>query len=123
MFMRWVAGTVGVISTGALWVLVDASSMISLLVLTIYVLSPWAFLTFGATSLGTHARRVAVVLVTLMTVAMYATFAQQDSSTGALVFVFVPIYQWGIIGIAELVVRIRTTRHRDRKAPNTTKSH
>ncbi len=104
--MRSLALVLGVGAVIASWYFVDEFA-VDLLILWAYLFSPWALLAFGAGSLGSVARGVALFLVTAMTVGMYVTIARDDSSTAALGLLWLPLGQWLAIGV---VVAFEGTR-------------
>lgn len=81
--------------------------MIFLAVLGIYTVSPWAFLALGADCFTDRARGVAVMFAALMAAVAYLSVTSDESSTGALVFVFLPVYQWAAIGVVALFPQAR----------------
>lgn len=82
------------------------------LIFGVYLFSPWALLAFGASSLGTVARGVAVLVVTGLTVYMYGSIWTSDSSTASLGFVWLPIYQWLAIGVIFALQRFTSAGRR-----------
>jgi hypothetical protein len=96
--MKSLALVLGVAAALAPSFLAEGFSL-GLLVFGVYLFSPWALLAFGASSLGTVARGVAVLVVTGLTVYMYGLIWTSDSSTAPLGFVWLPIYQWLAIGV------------------------
>lgn len=103
--MKQVALIFGVAAViGALYLVGDADPLFAL-VLGVYVFAPWAFLAFRARGLGSRARGVAVGLLATMTVCTYVVVATDDSSTGALALLFLPLYQWATIGAIGIFTR------------------
>jgi uncharacterized membrane protein YqjE len=70
-----------------------------------------------AKSLDGRARELALAALTALTMCMYIVVVADSSSTEALIFVFVPAYQWIAVGVTTalaLVVKRRHDNHGDR---------
>lgn len=96
----------GVSAVIASWYYVGELSL-GLLLFSAYLFAPWAMLAYGAGSLAPLARGVAVALIAAMTIAMYASIWTDDSSTAALGFLWLPVYQWLAIGAVIAFQRVR----------------
>jgi hypothetical protein len=99
MLLRQTALALGIAAVVAMWYFAEGAGGVALLVLSAYTFSPWGFLAFGAKSLSDQARAIALGVVVALAVVSSVSVATDDSSTAALVFVFLPAYQWAAIGI------------------------
>lgn len=84
----------------------DGQSL-GLLIFSVYLFVPWGVLAFRARSLTPVGRGVAVVLTMALTVGMYVTIWTSDSSTAALGFLWLPLYQGLAIGAVIALQRLR----------------
>lgn len=104
--MRVLALVCGVCAVVASWYFAEESSP-ELLILSAYLFFPYALLAFGARGLATAPRGIAISLIAAMTVGMYAAIGADDSSTAALGFGVLPLYQLLAIGAVVVVERLR----------------
>lgn len=93
--------------TSAMWVLT----------LSVYTFLPWAFLALRAESLGDRARRIALAVLTALTICMFIAVAADGSSTEVLIFIVVPAYQWIALGAITAVVLVARSRRNDHGDP------
>jgi hypothetical protein len=100
--VRSLALVLGVGALIALLYFVDELSP-GLILAAAYIFTPWALLAFGVNSLGWLARGIAILGVTALSVWMYIVIWTSDSSTAALGFLVLPVYQWVAIGIVLVV--------------------
>jgi tryptophan-rich sensory protein len=113
---RWLAFVLGVLTAAGVWYANRDATEAWALVLSLYALSPWAFLALRAKLLGDRARGVALVILTVLTACMFVSIAADGSSTEALVFVFVPTYEWIAMGATmaiALLAKRRGSHHGD----------
>ncbi len=110
--MRVVALVLGVSAVIAAWYFAEEFSP-ELLVFSAYLFSPYALLAFGARGLGPSARGIAIALIAAMTVGMYEAIWTDDSSTAALGFVVLPVYQLLAIGAVAVVQSLRLRNLKD----------
>lgn len=99
--MRVLALVLGVAAVIASWYFAEEFAL-ELLIFSAYLFSPYALLAFGAQGLRPVARGVAIFLLAAMTVGMYEAIWTDDSSTAALGFVVLPVYQ--LLAIAAIAV-------------------
>lgn len=97
----------GILAVAGMWYRVEGGMDVALIVLAAYTFSPWGFLALMAKSLSDQARGVALGVMVALTVVAYVSTATDESSTGALLFLFVPVYHWATIGVAWLIAAIR----------------
>jgi hypothetical protein len=74
-----------------------------LMLASCYLFTPWALLAFGMNSLGWLARGIATLGVTVLSVWMYMSTWNSESSTAGLGFLMLPFYQWLTIGVVFVV--------------------
>jgi hypothetical protein len=103
MGLRPLTLLLGMAAAVGAWALTEDASPIALLVLGAYIASPWAFLALGASSLGGRGRAIALGVFATLTLVTYYSVATSESSTEALVFVVVPLYQWVAVGLIWLI--------------------
>jgi hypothetical protein len=106
--VRPLALVLGVAALIALLYYVDEFSL-GLILAAGYLFTPWALLAFGVNSLGSVARGIAILGVTVLSVWMYISIWNSESSTAGLGFLVLPFYQWLTIGVV-LVVSARVAR-------------
>ncbi len=94
--MKSVALVLGQIAVIAAWIYVEFD--LGALIFCAYLFIPWAVLSLGARSLRATARGIAILLVTALTVVTYLAIWTDDSSTAALGFLYLPLYQLLTIG-------------------------
>lgn len=87
----------GVGAVIASWYFADGLGL-GLLIFSVYLFVPWGVLAFRAGSLTPVGRGVALVLTMALTVGMYVSIWTSDSSTAALGFLWLPLYQGLAIG-------------------------
>ncbi len=90
----------------ASWYFADVLSL-GLLGFSVYLFVPWGVLAFRAGSLTPVGRGVALALTMALTVGMYVTIWTSDSSTAALGFLWLPLYQGLAIGAVIAFQRLR----------------
>jgi hypothetical protein len=79
----------------------DLGGIVFIALVSLWVLAPWAVLGSGLVPLTRPARAAAIAVCTAL--AVWAFIAVDDSSTGALAFLVVPLYQALVIGALALV--------------------
>ena len=104
--MRVLALVLGVSAVIASWYFADEFAL-ELLIFSAYLFSPYALLAFGASGLGPAARGIAIFLIAAITAGMYEAIWTDDSSTAALGFVVLPLYQLLAIGAVAVVQGLR----------------
>lgn len=98
--MRQLALVFGVIAVMASWYAADEFSLIGVLVFSAYIFSPWAFLAFGAGSLRSPARGIAIFVVAAIAGAVYVSAFTHDPAWAALGLLWAPPAQWTAVGLA-----------------------
>jgi hypothetical protein len=111
MHLRRLALILGAVATAGVWYANRDASAVWALTLSLYTLLPWAFLALRAKSLGTRARGVTLAALTALTTCMFIAIGADSSSTEALVFVFVPAYQWIAVGAITAYTLVAKRRH------------
>jgi len=104
--VRSIALVLGVGAVIASWYFADGLSL-GLLIFSVYLFVPWGVLAFRAGSLTPVGRGVALVLTMALTVGMYVSIWTSDSSTAALGFLWLPLYQGLAIGAVIAFQRLR----------------
>jgi len=91
----------------ASWVYADGLGLGLGLLISVYLFVPWGVLAFRVGSLTPVGRGVALVLTMALTVGMYISIWTSDSSTAALGFLVLPLYQGLAIGAVIAFQRLR----------------
>jgi len=91
-----VLGTIAVVGTS--YYLDEDISLVSFLLSSAYVFSPWGFLACDSKSLTDQRRGTAIATMVALTGAMWWSVLTSDSSTAALGILFLTAYQWAAIG-------------------------
>jgi len=104
--VRSIALVLGVGAVIASWVYAGGLGL-GLLIFSVYLFVPWGVLAFRAGSLTPVGRGVALVLTMALTVGMYVLIWTSDSSTAALGFLWLPLYQGLAIGAVIAFQRLR----------------
>ena len=117
--MKRIAAGLGVITVIALLLSADhgdsdLGGIVFMVVLAGWCFSPWAALASDRLALGTAARALGIGASAV--VGMLALAATNDSSTGPIVLLFLPVFQWVIVGLVALVEGVATLVRRRRSA-------
>ena len=117
--MKRIAAGLGVITVIALLLSADygdsdLGGIVFEVVLAGWCFSPWAALASDRLPLGNVVRALGIGASAV--VGMLAFAAIDDSSTGALALLFLPVYQWVIVGVVALVEGVATLVRRRRRS-------
>jgi hypothetical protein len=104
--VKAVALFLGAVATAAMWLLLDDVSPGVLVLLSAYMISPWLVVAAEGTPLSPKARVTALVVLSVMTIATY--LSADDSSTGGIGVLLLPVYEW--IAVAVIAVLAREKR-------------
>lgn len=116
--MKPVALALGAVSVIALLLNVDSGDLtvgdvVFLAILAAWCFSPWAALAFDRPRLVHPPRALAIGACAVVAIATFATI--DDSSTGAIGLLFLPVLQWAIVGVAAIGGGV-ATRMRGRRS-------